>query len=644
MGNKSIAFKLIALVSGTCVVVFFLIFGFFYRFTRRMAWQDTEQYARQLAEGTTHRMQAMVAPMQEIPEELAIFLESSPCGQGTLLRLLQRLEADNAGIFAVWVAFEPRGFAPSRRFYMPYCYREGGQVKFKWLGGPNYRYFNLDFYQLARELGRPVWTEPYVDEGGGEALMASYCVPFYKTVGGSRRIAGVAGIDISLDWLARVVNSIKILKTGGGFLISKNGTYITHPVEKLIMNETIFSMAESRHDLVLKDIGRRMIRGETGFLPYRRIQDGAPSHLYFAPLSNAGWSLGVLFPDRELMANMRKLAGTIVGLGSLALLALILILASECRAAVKPLAAMARAAEAIAGGRLDVALPWARSRDEVGQLTEAFRRMRDSLQEYIRKLTETTAAKQRIESELAIARELQMSTLPKVFPPTPDLPEIEVHAVLDSAREVGGDFYDFYSVGQGKFCFAIGDVSGKGVPAALFMASVKTFLKSTAVVTLSPAAVLSRVNDELCEGNEQSMFATVFFAVLDVKTGELSYANGGHNPPVLLRRGGEPCLLRGGKGPALGAASGSAYAQDRLALQPGDRLFLYTDGVTEAMAADQSFFTEARMLLSLRAGGDQAPKSLVLGLLQEVEAFSQGEHSDDITMLALRYLGPAARV
>ncbi|MCX5794046.1 MAG: SpoIIE family protein phosphatase [Elusimicrobia bacterium] len=640
MRDKSIAFKLIVLVCATSTVVFAVVFGFFYRFTSRLMLQDTERYARQLTMSTVHQVRSILGPIQKVPEGLADYLDDAPVGQETMQRLLKQAAQTNPDIYGFWIAFAPHAFDQKHLYFCPAYHRMNGKLRYAVLGSPTYQYFYEDFFQIPKELGRPAWSEPYFDVGGGDILMTSYSVPFYRRVAGERRFVGVVGVDISLDWLTKLVSSIKVLRTGDAFLISQNGTFVTHHRKQLIMNETIFSLAEGRGDPVLREIGRRMIGGEMGFRPYRRVGTDEPAHMFFAPIGIAGWSLGVVFPDRELLSDLRRLSWITVLVGTGALLILVLFVASECRSVTQPLTAMARATEAMAGGNLDVDLPQALSRDEVGQLTDSFRRMRDSLKDYIRKLTETTAAKQRIESELSIARDIQMSTLPKIFPPLPDFPEIEMHAVLDPAREVGGDLYDFYLMEGGQFCFTIGDVSGKGVPASLFLAITKTLLKSVAGATLSPAAILARVNDNLSEGNDQMMFVTTFFAVLDIKTGMLRYSNGGHNPPLLLRRGEEMSFLEGGHGTAVGVRPGAAYEEATLTLRPGDGLFLYTDGVTEGMAPDGSFFGEERMLEYLKQARELPPKDMVLGLLKDVDRFSQGDHADDITLLALRYLGP----
>jgi sigma-B regulation protein RsbU (phosphoserine phosphatase) len=638
--DKGLAFKLTLVLSGSAVLVFALVFGFFYRFTRRTLWGNVEASSRFLAESTVNKIDAVLRPVQEVPEAMAEFLEQGASGREATQRILKSLVDSNPAIYGCAIAFEPYSVDKGSLYFAPYYYKKNGRMKFRMLGGKDYRYFEMDWYRVPKETGKPFWTEPYHDEGGGDILMATYSVPFFRLAGGKHVFAGVATADISLEWLSQTVSAIKVLETGDAFLISKKGTFVAHKLKRLVMNETLFALAEARGDAGLKDIGERMIRGEKGFVPYTRFTTGMPSHMVFAPITAAGWSLAVVFPDAELMAGMARLSWTIILLGIGGLLVLILVVASGSRSITGPLTAIAAATESISEGNLDVELPPAKNRDEVGRLTEAFRRMTESLKEHIRQLTETTAAKQRIESELNIAREIQMSTLPKIFPPLPHIRELEMYAMIEPAREVGGDLYDFYLTDPERFCFVIGDVSGKGVPASLFMAIAKTLIKSTADHFRSPEEVLCHVNDVLSDGNEKSMFVTTFFAAISTKTGEVEYSNGGHNPPLLIRKGGAPEFMTDAKGIAVGALEGMTFSKATLRLAPGDRLFLYTDGVTEAMDPSGAMYGEERMVETVRAGSGKTPKAMILDLLDDVHAFSKGEHSDDITMMALKYLGP----
>ena len=246
----------------------------------------------------------------------------------------------------------------------------------------------------------------------------------------------------------------------------------------------------------------------------------------------------------------------------------------------------------------------------------------------------------RMETELNVGREIQMSMIPLTFPAFPDRREFSVYASLEPAREVGGDFYDFFFVGENRFCVCIGDVSGKGVPSALFMAVAKTLIKSRAADDPSTASILTHVNDELSSNNNESMFVTLFIAMIDIKTGEVLFTNAGHIPPFVLRKDEALKRLDHRHGPVVAAIEGMVYEEDRIELSPADTLFLYTDGVTEAMDAKADFFSEERLTGSLAAMDEVTAKKAVLDTVAAVKTFEAGvEQTDDVTVLAFQYHG-----
>ncbi|MRR15289.1 MAG: serine/threonine protein phosphatase [Deltaproteobacteria bacterium] len=247
-------------------------------------------------------------------------------------------------------------------------------------------------------------------------------------------------------------------------------------------------------------------------------------------------------------------------------------------------------------------------------------------------------AKHTMEGELSVAREIQMSLVPKTFPPLPARDEFSLFATLEPAREVGGDLYDFYFVGDNRFFFMIGDVSGKGVPAALFMAVSRTVVKAKMQpggVGLGPT--VTDVNQTLCEGNDASMFVTAFCGTLDVETGCVTYVNAGHNPPVLVKADGQASYLKVTANVPLGVLGDQTYSEETLRLECGDTLVLYTDGVTEATNRQKEFFTEARLLHVLTGTNRIAVRGVVEKTIAAVHQFAAGsEPADDITLLALR--------
>jgi sigma-B regulation protein RsbU (phosphoserine phosphatase) len=638
--NRGIAFKLILAICVSGGLIFIFIFGFNYRFSRRMIEKNVEDNARNLALSKVNRIESVLLSVQKIPENLASFLETRPCNREDLLHLLQSVVENNPEIYGAAIAFEPAEDDGKTTRFAPYFCKSNGKIEFTDLGKTSYQYVRWDWYQIPKELRQPCWSEPYYDEGGGNILMATYSVPFYRKVGGKRSFTGIVTADISLGGLQEVVSSIKVLQTGYGFLISKNGTIVTHPLKELVMHETLFGVAEARGDPELREIGRKMIRGESGFIPFRSIVTENRCWMYYAPIPANGWSLAVLFPQDEFTADIVRLNRIVIILGVVGLLLLSIAVAFIARSITNPLRAMARVTKTIATGNLDIELPVVKSGDEVGKLSEAFQYMKGSLKEYIQQLTETTASKERIESELKIAHDIQMSILPKIFPPFPNRKEFDIYAVIEPAREVGGDFYDFFFTDDENFCFVIGDVSGKGVPASLFMAVAKTLIKATALKRIDPGKILTEVNLELSQGNDSCMFATIFCGLLNTKTGVLSFANGGHNTPFLICGGREVTYLQGKRGLVVGAMEESAYQTERINLRSGDALFMYTDGVTEAVSGAGELFSDDRLKRQVITLRGKSVQEMIGGIMEEIHSFSHGaEQSDDITMLMIQFNG-----
>jgi sigma-B regulation protein RsbU (phosphoserine phosphatase) len=254
---------------------------------------------------------------------------------------------------------------------------------------------------------------------------------------------------------------------------------------------------------------------------------------------------------------------------------------------------------------------------------------------------ETQRTKELIESELSVAREIQMSIVPKIFPAFPERAEFDIFALIEPAREVGGDLYDFFLLDEDHLCFTIGDVSGKGVPASLFMAVAKTLIKAKTGIHMDPDQVLYQVNNELCKDNDSGMFATIFFGILTISSGEAVFSNGGHNIPYLLKANGEVEALPKLPGMALGVMEDVSYVSSNIKFTAGDKLVLYTDGVTEAMNPAGELFKDERLVRILQRFEGSTAKDAVRYILDETRRFVNGAtQSDDISILVLKYLGP----
>ncbi len=289
----------------------------------------------------------------------------------------------------------------------------------------------------------------------------------------------------------------------------------------------------------------------------------------------------------------------------------------------------------ISDGNLDTVVN-VRSHIEFEDLSNDINSTVDTLKKYI------ADAAARIDAELAFAKAIQHSALPSVFPPYPDRTEFDIHANMFTAREVGGDFYDFYFVDENHLAFLIADVSGKGIPAAMFMMQSKTLLKSLAESKMSVEQVMTSANEKLCEGNEAGMFITAWMGILDVRTGELSFANAGHNPPLLKKAGGTFEFLKTRPGLVLAGMEGIRYRKNTITLDKGDVLYLYTDGVTEATNNALELYGEERLLMHLNRAEKESAEDICDSVKNDVDAFvDKADQFDDITMLCMRYLGPS---
>jgi sigma-B regulation protein RsbU (phosphoserine phosphatase) len=635
--KNSIVVRLVLVIALSSAVIFAVTLGYNYYRSRVILQDELESNARSLALSLVNKVETQLTAVTKVTEGLARSLETGSYTDQQQHVLLRKTVESNPEIYGSFIAFEPYASNAKQSLYAPYYYREKGKIAFSRLDESyiDYPYPYWDWYQIPRELGKLEWSEPYFDEGAGNILISTCSLPFYKESNGTKQLQGIVGSDISLEALTELISSVKILKTGYAALLTRNGVILAHPMKDAIMNETFFSIAEARNDPYLRELGRKMIRGESGFVHYQSLV-GFTSWMYYAPIPSTGWTLAVVFPETELLENVRKLSMTMAAMGFGGILLLTLAVIGIARAIIRPLQMLTAATDQVASGNFDVALPTVRSDDEVGILTRDFQAMQASLKEYIKNLTETTAAKERIQSELKVATNIQASLLPRIFPPFPDHPEFDIYASMVPAKEVGGDFYDFFFIDEKNLCFLIADVSDKGVPAALYMMVAKTLLKTEGQRLGEPDKMLNSVNRILASDNETCMFTTVFCAILDITTGDVSFANAGHNPPLIIDSAGVRYLsLKPGL--MLGAMAETVYATERFTLEKEGILFLYTDGVTEAKSPEDELYGEERLLKALQAAPQEGLANLIHYISSEVTHHASGApQSDDITMLAIK--------
>lgn len=636
--NRSLASRIVFYVLTFCLFLFIISLSVFYFFSKKQMKEMTYNYAEAITNNTVLKTELIISPITKIANNYKWIIENKHLNSDSIFGITRKIVGNNPEIVGCAIAYEPFFFKEKGRYFAPYSCREKGEIKTFQLGGAEYEYFVMDWYQIPASIQKSYWSEPYFDTGGANALITTFSMPFYSVHGKEKTFAGVITIDVALDWLTDIVSSVKILETGYASVLSRNGTFVTHPKKELMMNQTIFSYASEMNNPELRTIGREMQKGKTGFVS--STLNGVERVLYYTPLPSSNWTLAVVFPKSEMFLPLRKITVALIFLVVIGLILLTFIVSRIVSGQISPLEVFARSAREVANGNFNNKLPDIKSKDEMKNLHDSFEHMQKDLSTYIEHLKLTTSAKEKIESELRIAREIQMGMIPKIFPPFPNLPEIDLFATLQPAKEVGGDLYDFFLIDDKHLCFAIGDVSGKGVPASLFMAVTRTLLRSLAPNQLSTAVIVNALNKSLSAGNESNMFVTFFLGILDVESGILKYSNAGHNPPLLVHPDGATEFFELTKDIPVGLFDDFDYGEKERVLSKNDKLFLYTDGVTEAEDAEEKLYSDQKLIDCVRFNYKSQPKKLIYVVAEDIALHVKGnQQSDDLTMLSIVYYG-----
>jgi sigma-B regulation protein RsbU (phosphoserine phosphatase) len=413
-------------------------------------------------------------------------------------------------------------------------------------------------------------------------------------------------------------------------MIGQGGTYLVHPDSTKLFYQTIFTETLETPDTAVTSLGHAMLAKEEGMK--QMVVDGMDCYVFYKPLEKIGWSVAIVCPESDIFGGYNRLRHAVLIIVLIGLLLMLFIVSQIITKELKPLRQLDRQAQIIASGQFEQSLSDGGRVDEIGRLAHSFGDMQQSLVTYMNELKETAAQKERIESELRIASDIQMSMLPRVFPPFPERKDIDLYASMTPAKEVGGDLYDFLLLDNHLY-FALGDVSGKGVPASLFMAQSVRLFRTIAGEGYTPEAIANRMNRGLCEGNETMMFVTMFIGMVDLNTGHLDFCNCGHNPPTL---DGQFVKVKYKNRP-LGLWEGDSFQGESIDDIRGLQLLVYTDGLNEAMDANEVQFGNDRLLEITRGIRDFSSYDLVETLRVAVENHRiNTTPSDDLTLLCLR--------
>ena len=631
--RRSFSARLSLWVVSFAALVFLGATAYFFTVSRRYVREEAILRATQVVENSVLRLNNILEDVQLSADNLEWLVYRHLDDPDLMMEYSRITVQGNPVLSGCSISFEPN-FFKDHYYYSAYSGYVGGTLQTEQEGDEDYQYFYLDWYLQPTLLNQPCWTEPYSDWEQDDAedrqtqRMVSYCKPLTTSAG----FIGSISLDISLKWLSDNLSPVKPYPHSYSILISRGGTYLVHPDPDKLFYQTIFTEGLIDSKPAQDELGKSMLELEAGF---RRLEiDGVRSYVFFTPLKATGWSMAIVCPESDIFGRFNRLRWFITTIDLLGLLLLFFSCFQVIRKTMRPLSDLAEQAEEIASGHFDTVLPENTQPDELGTLSRSFADMQSSLVTYMDELTRTTANKVRIEGELQIARNIQMGMIPQVFPPFPDRKDIDLYASMEPAREVGGDLYDYFIQG-GRLYFCIGDVSGKGVPASLFMTVVRNLFRAAGKQELLPDEIARRINDILSDGNEQLMFVTMFIGAIDLETGRLDFCNCGHNPPIVLPHDGKPVFLSCKANTSIGILPDARFEGEYVDGFKDTPLFLYTDGLNEAENPDHELFGSDRLLAVL--GEPYTDAETVVKRMQEaISAHVAGaDASDDLTMLCL---------
>ncbi len=484
-------------------------------------------------------------------------------------------------------------------------------------------YASEEWYTRALDKGEGVWSEPYASVDAG--MVTTYSAPLRNADGTPY---AVLAIDVSLPGITARLSREHFYEGSYSVILSSGGAILSHPDENLLLNGVV-AYSKTKKDKKFEELATAMIAGQTGIGEVRSERAAA----IYGPVGN-GWSAALICPAETIFGATLKFQLFLLLIAIADLIVLYFATRVIISRTLLPITEITYLAKNVAKGNFKAEIPKAEGTNEMFHLHEALRNMLKSINDYIAQLRSTTAVNERFESELAIASNIQQQMLRTDFI---NDEEVDIYATLKPAKEVGGDMYDFLRAGRSIY-FAVGDVSGKGVPAALYMAISRSLFHYVSELSLSTSNIVSCINSSFCSGNDSNMFITMFVGRLDLDTRELVFCNAGHNPIIIISPDGKAQYIKAKANLAAGVFDMYPYEKESIVVEKGSRLLIYTDGVTEAEDAAKNQYGEDRLIqFATSMSPDCSSEEFVEKLTESVKAFTNGnEQNDDITIMSVK--------
>jgi len=493
--------------------------------------------------------------------------------------------------------------------------------------------FIFDLRSGHIKLAQGIWSAPFFCRYDNSHLLVSYKMPIYYP--DSKNVAGVVSCEVSLSTIQRMLAEIHLGDHGYAFIVDHTGNYISHPRKDWILKRNLYEKASSIFKTNRQEIESQIKEGRSGAgLGISEYPNNQAAWLYYAPITNSGWSVIIVIPEKELFNELHGIFQKIILVSVLGILILFFVNIFVFRKMLDPLERITHAIQRFSSspGKEQ------KSKNEIKMLAESLENWQEKYGLLIKDQSKTASDKIKFDKDLRSAQEIQLNIVPSGNPNFLEYPEIDLYAMLKPAETIGGDLYDYFFIDKNHLLVAIGDVSGKGIPASLFMAITSTLIKTHAK-RLSSKDIVRRVNKELSDRNSNQYFVTLFLGILDIRSGLLDYCNAAHNYPYILHADGTLQTLSKSHGLPLGIYKDKTYKSSSVELRLNDLIILYTDGVINSRDADKHHYGADRLEKNIQNLNDLTAEEVVKKLVKSIMIFEgQGHQADDISLLALKYL------
>ena len=598
-------------------------------FARDQILDNAKRDTRASAQEAAQRLDTTMRTVTITTSGLSDLVANSNLDAEELTTTLRAMVKATPGAAGGLLALEPRH--PGDKPFARYVATNGKDRDFV---ADGYDYRDQPWFQRTLASPGGWWSEPYLNRTAGQVWMVAYNMPL-RPNGRGATTRGMVSLDLPVESLTATLDTLAHLPGWRVALVAPDGLLTMHPEPGVALRDTLaaYMREHGRSDLTGAAAAIRLRQP----MQYLHIDTESRQRHYSVvePVADSGWSLIVSQSYDQIVSRLDRPLGLLAATGLLLALVCTLLVRRLAKRISRPVEHLAESTSRLARGQYDWPVPHTGRGDEVGRMARTLEHARVSIQQQLLEIGEMGAARQKLQSELSIARDIQQAMLSPARVIEHGATRLQAHAVLQAAKEVGGDFYAFTERGAGELWFAIGDVSDKGVPAALFMARAVTVLEVAAHSLAAPDRVLAEASRRLVEGNDTCMFATVLCGHVDVRSGRCTLASAGHDPPLLLHADGRVEVLEIAAGPPLGFEVSAAFPLWHGRLEPGASLLAYTDGVTEAFNPDDEAYGSERLLAAVRPGDDAAENCL--RLIADVRRFAgTAPQSDDITVLAIR--------